>query len=121
MTARFLSRDGNTALVIEGTTGKILDASTDQAIASVDLRGEPLTAAISNNQKFVATAIRVMLHTDIYQYQQTSPGKWAMTLHKRLEQPPQALAWEEPDDTHYPPMELVITHSDGKVERQWVK
>jgi len=35
--------------------------------------------------------------------------------------PPRTLAWEEAADPGYPPVELVITHEDGRVERVWVE
>lgn len=108
-------------MLVEGSKAEIFDKATSDKIDTIELRGEPLALAISNNRRQVVTAIRNILFTDIYHYQKTAQGSWDMKMLQRLQQPPRALVWEEADDPRYPPVELVITHGDGGVEREWVE
>lgn len=107
-------------MIVEGTKAEIFERATSDKIDVLELRGEPLALAISNNRKQVVAAIRNILFTDIYHYKKTAQGSWDMTMVTRLQKPPRGLSWEEAEDPGYPPIELVITHGDGGVERVWV-
>ncbi len=114
MTNRYLSGDGKTEMLIDGSKASIMKAGTTEVLATVELRGEVVAAAISNNRRYVAAALQVMLGTDIYQYKQGSDGRWDMGMLERgLKKEPASLTWEEGDDPRYPPVELKVTEKDG--------
>jgi hypothetical protein len=114
MTNRYLSGDGETEMVIDGSKASIMKTGTTEVLATVELRGEVVAAAISNNRRYVAAALQVMLGTDIYQYKQGSDGRWDMGMLERgLKVQPAKLTWEEGDDPRYPPVELKVTGGDG--------
>ena len=99
-------------LAINNGTASVIDAATGETVDTVDLRGVPELAAISNNRKYIAAVLRYIF-SDIYVYKKEQEG-WKMISLGRSQMCPQKIAWKESSDSRYPPEELAVRTADAE-------